>query len=166
MVKASYGHYAQRAARIGPDHICRIRLPASNSVPFFQRRPGPYCAKPTRIRSGWPVPVLAESIWSRSKLVRKNHLAWFLAELNQPATSFPLKADPVAFFPLAQWFLHRRPGSYCAKLGRIRFGSGWLCQVWAKRIRSGSKPVCEKHPARFWPLLPGPIRTGCESDPA
>ena len=34
MVTASYGHYGQRAARIGPDRICRIRLPASLSVPF------------------------------------------------------------------------------------------------------------------------------------
>ena len=29
-----------------------------------------------------------------------------------------------------------------------------LCQVLAKRIRSGSKPVCKNHPARFWPMLP------------
>ena len=32
--------------------------------------------------------------------------------------------------------------------------SGWLCQVLAKRIRSGSRPMCKKHPARFWPMLP------------
>ena len=43
MVTASYGHYGQRADRIRPDRICRIRLPASVSAPFFQRRPGPYC---------------------------------------------------------------------------------------------------------------------------
>ena len=29
LVTASYGHYGQRAARIGPDSICRIRLPVS-----------------------------------------------------------------------------------------------------------------------------------------
>ena len=34
MVTASYGHYGQPAARIGPDRICRIQLPASVSVPF------------------------------------------------------------------------------------------------------------------------------------
>ena len=28
-VTASYGHYGQRAARIGPNSVCRIRLPAS-----------------------------------------------------------------------------------------------------------------------------------------
>ena len=54
MVTASYGHYDQRAARIGPDRIWQIRLPVSDSVPFFQRRHGSHCAKPTRIRSGWP----------------------------------------------------------------------------------------------------------------
>ena len=43
------GHYSQHAARIKPDHISRIRLPASISVPFFQRRQGSYCAKLTRI---------------------------------------------------------------------------------------------------------------------
>ena len=54
MVTASYGHYGQRAARIGPDRIYRIRLPASVLDFFFQRRHGSYCAKPTRIRCGWP----------------------------------------------------------------------------------------------------------------
>ena len=40
-ITASYGHYGQRAARIGPDSICLIRLPAlSVSAPFFQRRRG------------------------------------------------------------------------------------------------------------------------------
>ena len=37
---------------------------------------------------------------------------------------------------------------------RIRFSSGRLFQVLAKRIRSGSKPMCKNHPARFWPMLP------------
>ena len=59
---------------------------------------------------------------------------------------FPL-SDSVAFF-------HRWPESCCAKPARIWFGSGWLRQVLAKRIRSGSKPVCKKHPARFWLMLP------------
>ena len=39
MVTASYGHYGQRAARIGPDSIlCRIRPPASFSAPFFPKK--------------------------------------------------------------------------------------------------------------------------------
>ena len=38
-----YGHYGQRAARIGPDRICRIRLSVSHLIRFFQRRPRSYC---------------------------------------------------------------------------------------------------------------------------
>ena len=124
----------------------RIRLPASVSAPFFfQRRHGSYCAKPTRIRSGWPGQGLAKHIWSGSKLMCRNHLVRFLAGRNRSTTSFQL-LDSVLFF-------HRRPGWYCANPARIRFSSGWLCQVLAKRIRSGSKPVCTNHPARFWPML-------------
>ena len=33
-------------------------------------------------------------------------------------------------------------------------GSDLFLADCAKRIRSGSKPVCRKHPARFWPMLP------------
>ena len=33
--RASYGHYSQRAAKIQPDCICWIWLPASDSVLFF-----------------------------------------------------------------------------------------------------------------------------------
>ena len=68
----------------------------------------------------------------------------------QPAaTSFQL-SDATAFF-------HRRPGSYFTKPARIRYSSGssgGLCQVWAKRIRSGSKPVGKNHRASFWLTLP------------
>ena len=41
------------------------------------------------------------------------------------------------------------PGSYCAKPAQIWFGSVWLCQVLATRIRSKSK----NHRAHFWPIL-------------
>ena len=57
--------------------ICRIRLPASDLVPFYQRRPGSYREKTSRIRSGWPGQALAERIWTESKLVCKNHRARF-----------------------------------------------------------------------------------------
>ena len=98
-VTASYGHYGQRAARIGPDSLCQIRHPASVSFAFFQRRPGPHCAKPTRIRSGWPGQGLAKRIWSGSKLVCRNHLAWFLAERNRSITSFPLSDSVPSILP-------------------------------------------------------------------
>ena len=50
---------------------------------------------------------LAKCIWSGSKSMCRNHLAWFLAGCYRPATSFPF-SDSVPFF-------HRWPGSYCAK---------------------------------------------------
>ena len=114
-------------------YICRIQLPVSDLVPFFQRRPGPYCAKKTRIRSGWPDQVLAKRIWSRSKPVCKNYRALCLAECYQPATRLPL-SDSVVFF-------HRWPESYCAKPGWIRFwfwltvsGFGQTDPVWKQAI--------------------------------
>jgi len=50
--------------------------------------------------------------------------------------------------------IHSRPGLYCEKPARIRFSSGRLCQVLAKRIRFGGNPVCKNHPVRFRPKLP------------
>ena len=84
MVTASYGHYGQRAARIRPDRICRIRLPASDLVSFFQRRPGSYCSKLTRIRSEWPGQVLCKRILSGNKLLCKNHWARFWQNATGP----------------------------------------------------------------------------------
>ena len=70
----------------------RIRLSASVSVPFFrQRRQGSYCAKPTRIRSGWSGQGLAKHrIWSGSKCGSRNHRVWFLVGLaTDPLPEFP-----------------------------------------------------------------------------
>ena len=160
LVTASqYGRYGQRAARIGPDSICRIRLPASVSVPFFQRRQGSYCAKPTRIRSGWSGQGLAKHrIWSGSKSVCRNHQARLLAGRNRPATSFPL-SDPARLF-------HRRSRIILCKT------SPGLIQFWL--IVSGlgqTDPVRKQSGVQesSGPLLASvsqPIRTGCESDPA
>ena len=44
---------------------------------------------------------------------------------------------------------HRRLGSCRAKPAQIWFGSVWPCQVLAKRIQSGSTPMCKNHRARF-----------------
>ena len=72
------------------------------SVPVLQRRHGPYCAKPARIRSGWTGRGLAKRTWAGSKLMRRIYPAGFLAGRKRPATSFP-HLDSVPFF-------HRRPG--------------------------------------------------------
>ena len=150
LVTASYGHYGQRAARIGPYCICLIRIPTSDSVPFFPQTitilcttdPGPIWMAWSGFDQTHQIPKQADVRESSGPVSGRTH---------KPATSFPL-SDSVAFF-------HRRPGSYCAKPGRIRFGSGWLCQVLAKRIRSGSNSMCKNHPARIWPMLP------CRSGP-
>ena len=46
------------------------------------------------------------------------------------------------------------PDNTVQNAARIRFSSGWLCQVLAKRIRSGSNPVRKNHSVRFWPMPP------------
>ena len=156
LVTASYGLYGQRAARIGPYRICRIRLFASVSAAFFQRRHRSHCAKPTRVRSGRPGQRLAKRIWSGSKLLCRNHRDRFLAGRIRTAASFPL-SDSVAFF-------HRRSGYYCAKPARIRFKLvlADCVRFWPlKRIRSGSEPMRTNVPARFWPMLP--IRSGLDA---
>ena len=98
-VTACYGQYVKRAARVGPDRIWPIQLSSSDSVPFFSKedlhhivknRPGSDLDGLVRV---WP----NASCPSRSKPVVKNYRARFLAECNQPATSFPL-SDSVAFF--------------------------------------------------------------------
>ena len=154
---SGYGHYTQHAARIGLDCIFWIWLSTFNSVPSFQRRPRSFGVKPAQIWSWWPGQVLAKHIWSRSKLVCKNHWAQFWQNATGMLPVSPL-SDSVAFF-------HRQPGSYCAKLAQIRFGSGWLHQVLAKRIWSKSKPVCKNHWACFWPASQ-PVWIRCKSFPA
>ena len=84
----------------------------------------------------------------------KNHRTRFRQNATGP---LPIPAsDPVPFF-------HIRPGSYCTKQARIRFGSGWPYLVVAKQIRSGSKPECKIHQARFWQNATGPVAiSGCD----
>ena len=62
-----YGHYVQRAARIGPDRICRIQLPASVSAPFFfQRRHGLCKTDPDPIRMAWSGFVQTHLVWKQA----------------------------------------------------------------------------------------------------
>ena len=106
-VQPESGRYGQRAARMGPLRpaysqngavtasvqpewgrtvlICRIRLPAAVSAPFFQRRHGPHCAKPTRIQSGWPGQGLVKHTWSGSKPVCMQESAGPVSGRTQPA---------------------------------------------------------------------------------
>ena len=100
---------------------------------------------------------MARSSFGQMRLVRnvrkhagmhENHRGPVLVEHKQPATSFPL-SDSVAFFHrlLRMWdhkFVQNPPGSNLVLAD---------CQVWAKWIQSGSKPVCKNHQAHFWPPL-------------
>ena len=128
LVTASYGHYGHTADRILPDRICRIRLSASDSALFFQRKPGPYCAKSALIRSGWPGLVLAKRIWSWSKPVYncKTHRVRFLAGRNRPATSFfhfQTRLRSSTDGPDHSYIVQNQPGSDLVWADGVRF---WL----------------------------------------
>ena len=152
---AGYGCYSQCAVRNGPGRICLIQLPASDSVPFFQRRHGSRCAKPTRIPSGWPGQVLAKRIWSESKPVCRNHRARFLAGCNRPCYQFPT-------FSLGSVLPHtsriitvtvqNRPGSDLVPADCVRFWpnrSGPEVSRCARIIRSGSGQRLRAGPDRM-----------------
>ena len=145
MVTASYGHYGQHAAAAGPDRICRIRLLACDSVPFFQRRPGSYCVAPARIRSGWPHQVLAKRIWSGSKPVCKNHRAQFWQNTNGPL--------PLSHFQTRLHSFTDGPDHTVQN----QTGSDWVLADCAGLIRKQAS--LQNHRARFWPTLPS--RSGC-----
>ena len=63
-------------------------------------------------------------------------------------------------------FFHRQPGSYCAKPAQIWFGSGWLCQVLAKWVRSGSKAREHKSSGLVLANASNPVPMRYELDPA
>ena len=119
-------------------HPIRFHFSKEGLDRIVQNRPGSDLDDLVRV---WP------HISSGSKPVSRNHLARFLAERDQPATSF---------------FFTFRLGSVLPQMARIVYrnqrGSdlvlAYSCQVLAKRIQSVSKPVCKNHPARFRPTLP------------
>ena len=135
------------------DSICRIQLPASVSALFFQRRHGSYCAKLTRIRSGWASQVLTKRICWCAEIIRpsfwqdatsplpvSHFQTWFHSstdvpdntEQNQPRSSLVL-ADCVRFWP-------NRSGpeaSWWAKIIRHASGQCFPADPDWMRIRSG-----------------------------
>ena len=147
MVTASYGHYGQHAARIGPDRICGIRLLACDSVPFFQRRPGSYCAAPVRIRSGWPHQVLAKRIWSGSKPVCKNRRAQFWQNANGPPPVSHFQTRLHSFTDGPDHIVQNQPGSDWVLADCVGLG-----QTDPVRKQAG----LQNHWACFWPALPSP----------
>ena len=131
--------YGQCSVRIGLDQLCQTRLPASNLVPLFHRKPGPYCAKLAWIQSGWPVYILARCIWSGSKPVCKSHQAWFWQNATGmlPVSHFQIQlhsstdsSDHMVqnvTLPLSDLavFFHRQPRSHYAKCSLLKTHSQW-----------------------------------------
>ena len=79
-----------RAGSYMPDPTSCIQF---GFVSFLQSEPGSYCAKPVRIRSGWPGQALAERIWPGSKPVCKDHRARFCCGL-LPVSNFQTGLHP------------------------------------------------------------------------
>ena len=119
---------------------------------FFQRRHGSHCAKPTRVRSGWPGQGLAKHVRCRSRLVCWNHLARFLAERNRPAGSFSL-SDSVPFFRRRpDNIVQIQPGSNLVLVDCARFGpngSGPEASQWAGIVRPASGQCFPADPDRI-----------------
>ena len=82
---ASYGHYGQRAARIGLDRIYHIRHPASVSVPFFQRM----CKTDL------------DPIWMSWSGFGQTHLVWKLAGVQESSGPVSGRTQPARYqFPI------------------------------------------------------------------
>ena len=140
---------------MGPDSICRIRLPASISVPFFQRSMD--LVVQNRPRSDLDGLV---RVWPNTSGLEESRCTGILGPGFWKDATGPL---PVSHFQTR----FRSTTDVQDDIVQNQHGSdlvsGWLCQVLAKRIRSGTKPVCKDHPARFWPMLPsrcGPDANG------
>ena len=133
-------------ARIGLNYMCQIQLGASSSVPFFQRRPGSFCAKPAWIQSGWPGQTRrAKSIWSKNKLVCKNHLAWFWQNVTSLLPVSHLQAGWCFFTDILDHFEKNQPGSDLVLADSVGFcpnGSGLEASWCAGIIRPASGLHC------------------------
>ena len=154
LVTANYGHYDQHAARIELDGICRVRLPASDSVPFFQRMPGSACVKPARIRSGWPGQVLTKRIWSGRKSVCKNHRTRFWKNATGPLPVSHFKTLLCSSADGPDHIVQSQPGSDLILVDCVRFwpnGSGPEASRCARIIQHSSGNASE--PNRIGPSM-------------
>ena len=135
--------------------LSRIRLPASVSVPFFQRRHGPYCAKPTGVRSGWPGQGLATRISSGSKLESSDPVSGRTHPARYQFPTFRLGSvlpqtsriilcktspDPIYFWVIVSCFGQMDP---VRKQAGVQESSGPLLASASQTIRTG----CESNPA-------------------
>ena len=103
----------------------RISFCKTNPDLILQNQPGSHSAKPTRI------PFCK----TNPDLILQNQPG---SHSSKPTRISFCKTNP-------DLILQNQPGSDLVVAG---------CEVLARQIRSGSKPVCQNHPARFWPTLP------------
>ena len=90
-------------------------------------------------------------IWMAWSGFGQTHLVWKQAGVQESSGPVSGRTQPVHYrFPTF------RLGSVLPQTSRIILSKTrpdlikfWLCQVLAKQIRSGSKPVCRNHRARF-----------------
>ena len=144
ITRAGYGCYSQCAARTGPDRICLIELPASDSVPFFPKK-----ARITLCKTD-PDPIwMAWSGFSQTHLVRKQ------AGVQESSGPVSGRVQPASYqfstFSLGSVLPHtsriititvqNRPGFYLVLADCVRFWpnrSGPEASRCARIIRSGS----------------------------
>ena len=147
MVTARYGHYGQRAARIGPN---RIIMPDTTSRIRF-------CS--AFLKKAWiilcktdPDPIwMVLSKFGQTSGPEASRCAgiigsgfWQNATSPLPVSQFQTRFRSSTDVP--DNTVQNQPGSDLVPADCVRF--------WPKRIRSGSNPVCKNRPARFWPMLP------------
>ena len=99
-----------------------------------------------------PGQVLAKCIWSGSKLMCKNPWARFWQNTTGPLPFFHFQTRLHSSIYSSEHSVQNQAGSDLVLAD---------CQVLAKRIRSGSKPMCKNRQARLWPK---PMWIGCKSD--
>ena len=154
LVTASLGHYGQSAARIGLDRIY-ARSDFPHPIRFCSFKEGPdniVLNRPGSDLDGvvrvWPNPSGSEA--SRcARIIGPGF--WQNATGPLPVSHFQTGLPSSTDGP--EHSVQNQPGS-----GLVLAD----CQVLAVQIRSGSKPGCETHPARFWPTLP--IRSGWDAN--
>ena len=123
--------YGQHAARIGPVRICQIWLPTSDSVPFFQRRPGSDLDGLVRF---WPTASGPDANQCASTIQPGS-------DRTQPARyQFPTFRLRCILPQTALIILCKTAPSDLVMAD---------CQVWVKRVWSRSKSVCKNLWVRF-----------------
>ena len=151
-----FGRYSQRAARIGQDRECHIRLPGSISVPFFQRRPGTYWAKP---RPGSHLDGLVR-VWPNTSGLEASWFAGiigpgFWQDATGPLTVSHFQTRFRSSTEVPDNIVQIQPGSDLVLADCVRF--------WPKGSGLEASRLCKNHPptsGKCFPADPDRMRIG------